>query len=561
MSPRGFYNLGGGTLSTSNTFVIDSANGSFSQSGGTHGVNNLLEIVGSPQGFGPGYTLSAGELIASNIRVSTNATFSQSGGSAGALQIDIAKGVYSLGGGQVLVGGLYIGNGATGVVHQTDGALVATNQVILGLGDARNDLQGRGRFELSGGTLITPALQLGTVSGYPTSPGGEGFFVQSGGSNFAGGLVVGTWDSLDRNESAYVLNEGTLATTNTLVHPESRFDQSGGLHWVDGPLSVRGNISRLTPRRAAYNLSNGLVRSRSLDVDLARFEQLGGTNEVAGDLRVAEVTYLGENEYILSAGVLTTSNTIVSTSLLGTLIQRGGAHVVAGTLDLPARTVSSAPGISRVNYRLEGGHLDVRDIRVGSNSVFVHVSGIISNRGTLTLVGGQWQSAMGEYQLGALILLASSTNSALLLDASPTILRFANSAGAPWNPAATLVIYNWRGSTNGNGHHRVIFGTNETGLTSQQLAQIRFRNPMGLPVADYSATILNTGEIVPLEPTGRGPAITYHQSPGQLRLEWPSGYTLQTATNIVGTFEDVNTNSPYTLDTTVDPQRFFRFRQ
>ena len=561
-SRHAFYNLSGGNLGTSNTFVFDSAKGSFSQSGGIHTVHNLLEIAGpAPQGFGPGYTLSAGELIASNIRVSTNATFSQSGGSASAQQIDIAKGVYSLGGGEVLVGGLYIGNGSTGAVHQTDGTLVATTEMILGLGDARNDLAGIGQFELSGGSLSTPALQLGTPGGIPTSPGGEGFFVQNGGSNFSSGLVVGTWDSLDRNESTYALNSGTLATSNTVVHPDSHFDQSGGLHWVNGPLVVRGNISRLTPRRAAYNLSNGLVRSRSLEVDLARFEQLGGSNEVAGDLRVAEVTYLGENEYILSAGVLTTSNTIVSTSLLGTFIQRGGTHVVAGTLDLPARTASSAPGISRVNYRLEGGHLDVRDIRVGSNSVFVHDSGIISNRGTLTLVGGQWQSATGEHQLGALKLNASSTNSSLVLDDNATTLRFANSAGITWDATATLVINNWRGLTNGNGSHRVIFGTNETGLTSQQLAQIRFHNPMALPAGEYSTTILNTGEIVPLEPTGRGPAITYQQSPAQLRLEWPSGYTLQTATNIVGPFEDVNTNSPYTLDTTADPQRFFRFRR
>ena len=83
---------------------------------------------------------------------------------------------------------------------------------------------------------------------------------------------------------------------------------------------------------------------------------------------------------------------------------------------------------------------------------------------------------------------------------------------------------------------------------------------MGLPTADYSATILNTGEIIPLEPTGRGPSISYQRTASQLRMEWPEGYTLQTSTNILGPFEDVNTNSPYLLDTT-DPQRYFRFRQ
>ena len=98
-------------------------------------------------------------------------------------------------------------------------------------------------------------------------------------------------------------------------------------------------------------------------------------------------------------------------------------------------------------------------------------------------------------------------------------------------------------------------------MTSQQLGQIRFRNPLGLASGDYTATILNTGEIIPLEPTGRGPAISYQRSPGQLRMEWPSGYTLQTATNILGPFENVNVSSPHSVDTTAEPQRFFRFRQ
>ncbi len=560
-SPRSFYTLGGGTLGTSNTVVLHSAKGSFSQSGGTHAVGNLLEIAGSSMTVAPGYTLSAGELIAADIRVSTNGVFRQSGGSVSALQIDIAKGAYNLDGGNVLAGDLFLGFGTTGAVHQTAGTLVATNQVILGLGDARNSAAGIGQFELSGGTVSTPALQLGTPTGYPGSPGGEGFFVQSRGSNLVGALVVGTWDSLGRNDSAYALHEGTLATTNTLVHPDSHFGQSGGLHLVDGPLSVRGNIARLTPRRAFYNLSDGLVRSHSLEVDLALFEQLGGTNEVAGDLRVAEVPYIGENQYILSAGVLTTSNTIVSPTLVGTFIQSGGAHIVAGTLDLPARMSSSSSDISRVNYRLEGGRLDVRDIRVGTNSAFVHVSGIISNYGTLILAGGRWQSATGEHQLGALKLNASSTNASLLLDDNATTLRFANSAGISWESAGVLIIHNWRGSTNTGGPHRIFFGTNESGLTAQQLTQIRFRNPAGFAAGDYFTTILATGEIVPLEPTGPGPSITYQRSPGQLTLEWPSSYTLQTATNIAGPFEDVNTNSPYTLDTTADRQRYFRFRQ
>jgi hypothetical protein len=149
----------------------------------------------------------------------------------------------------------------------------------------------------------------------------------------------------------------------------------------------------------------------------------------------------------------------------------------------------------------------------------------------------------------------------LLLNDSATTLRFANSSGIAWDPAATLVIHNWRGSTNGGGSHRIHFGNSSGGLTSQQLGQIVFRNPLGFSAGDYTATILNTGEIVPLEPTGRGPAISFQRSANQLRMEWPSGYTLQTSTNILGPFEDMNATSPHSVDTTADPLRFFRFRR
>ena len=212
-------------------------------------------------------------------------------------------------------------------------------------------------------------------------------------------------------------------------------------------------------------------------------------------------------------------------------------------------------------YTLSAGELIANNIRVSTNASFRHTGGTLSQSGTLTLAGGQWQSATGQHQLGALRLDASGTNSSLVLNDNATTLRFANSAGISWESAGLLIIHNWRGSTNTGGPHRIFFGRNESGLTAQQLAQIRFRNPAGFATGDYSATILNTGEIVPLEPTGPGPSISYQARPGQLTLQWPSGYTLQTATNIVGPFEDVNTNSPYTLDTASDPQRYFRFRQ
>ena len=55
---------------------------------------------------------------------------------------------------------------------------------------------------------------------------------------------------------------------------------------------------------------------------------------------------------------------------------------------------------------------------------------------------------------------------------------------------------NWNGSPNGGGKHQVFFGSNASGLTAQQLSQIKFKNPAG-STGTYPATILSTGEIVP----------------------------------------------------------------
>jgi hypothetical protein len=558
-----FYTLSGGALTTSNAFVLDSEYGGFSQSGGTHNVGNVLEIAGDPGRSGPGYALSAGTLIARTIRVSTNASFSQSGGSAKAGLLGIAKGEYSLSSGDFVAGTIYVGDGEFGKFVQRSGSLNVTNAVVLGLPDHRRAIAGHGEFQLESGVLTATRIQIGTLGSSPIESGSTGLFVQSGGSNIVGSLNVAHEWSAGYDSNIYQLSGGLLATTNSAVNPGADFFQSAGVHVVDGPLAVRGTLDRYSTVGSGYYLSNGTIRSRSLSVGpVAGFVHYSGTNEVEGDLTVGGDLFLGASGYRLIGGVLRTGNTIVEGSLHNDIAQTGGVHNITRTLTLQ-RPITYYSGNSpvAVRYALDGGELGVRDIRVSTNAVFRHGAGALSHSGTLTLEGGIWQSAPGEQRLGALGLEVSSTNSSLSLPDSPTVLRFANSAAMPWHAGAALVIHNWGGSTNGGGSHRIHFGNSSSGLTLQQLGQIRFRNPMGLATGDYTATILNTGEIIPLEPTGRGPTISYQRSPGQLRMEWPSGYTLQTATNILGPFENANATSPHSVDTTADPMRFFRFQQ
>ena len=101
--------------------------------------------------------------------------------------------------------------------------------------------------------------------------------------------------------------------------------------------------------------------------------------------------------------------------------------------------------------------------------------------------------------LGTLTLAATST---IDLGSGNSILQFANSAAPPWNPSAQLPIHNWSGLLTGGGTDQIYFGNNSSGLTPAKLAQIQFINPAGLTPGTYAATILSTGEIVPVpEPT------------------------------------------------------------
>jgi hypothetical protein len=85
------------------------------------------------------------------------------------------------------------------------------------------------------------------------------------------------------------------------------------------------------------------------------------------------------------------------------------------------------------------------------------------------------------------------------------------------------------------------------------LSQIRF----ALSTRLYPATILPTGEVVPagaatLDPTRKGDTLT---------LSWPSGWFLQSATDVTGPYQDVlEASSPYPPSMTKQ-QEFFRLRQ
>lgn len=541
-------------LQVSNVFRIDGTvnHGDFSE------VSARIVFAGSNS---PGaYNLSNGVF---NVRdymfvgYTAPATFTQHGGVNNSAQLRFrAGGQYLLRGGEVAADSMIIGDQSAGSFEQSGGQVTATNRVRLGgeLATGQFSTTGFGQYTLSSGTLRTPLLAVGRPNDR-FSQGGHGIFNQSGGSVAAGGIEV----SGNRREATYNLIAGDLATTNSTVAGGGAFLQAGGLHSVSGPLAVGGHYERgFEAIYAGYTLSNGIVRAQSLNVGIGTVSQAGGTNDIAGNLVLA-MEGAARSSYHLGGGRLNTYNTLVYPSFNGGFSQSGGVHTILGRLDLlgPAARLTIGPSVP-VFYTLSGGQLIVDNIRVLTNAIFRHTGGAIDQSGSLTLAGGNWESASGTHQLGLLLLGPAPTNSSLTLPSSTTTLRFANGGLAAWASDARLIIQNWRGTPSGGGMHRVIFGTSASGLGPQLLAQIRFRDPAGFPAGDHGARILSTGEIVPVP----RPPVSYSRNGSQLVFQWPTGWTLQTATNISGPFTDVNAASNrYTNSTASDPQRYFRLRQ
>jgi hypothetical protein len=506
------------------------------------------------------YNLTNGILnVSTQIFVGYNyaGTLHQHGGSNVARWIRLWKGgEYFLHQGDVASGNISVGESSAGYFHQSDGRVLATNQISIGT-VAAIWAAGDGRYTLSGGTLTTPVLVVGSANGSSVTPGANGLFEQSGGSNIATVVLV---DGFTSTSGRYSLAGGLLSTSGSSAHGHASFAQSGGAHLIEGDLSVHGEYWRsFQAVYAGYTLSNGLLRARNLSVRLAGFAQDGGTNEVANNLQLDYESH-ASSSYYLRGGRLNTSNSIVINSRFGGFTQTGGVHSVSGTLQLVGVSSSLFPGPnSPIVYLLGAGQLIVRDILVTNGAAFWHTGGTISHSGKLTLAGGQWQSAPGTHQFGTVQLNAGVTNSTLSLPDSGVVLRFANSSNLPWQDDAKLVIRNWRGSQTGGGLHQIIFAGGSGALTPQQRARIVFREPAGFGAGDYPARLLPSGELVPAPRVG----LLADRSANGLVIQWPQGfgYVLQTSTNLGGPWTDVaGAASPYTNQVTSGSRRFFRMR-
>jgi len=454
--------------------------------------------------------------------------------------------------------------------HLTNGVFEG-GQVLLGLPvSARfnqyggravvNDLQfGRGAFG-AGGTYALYGGDLLLPGGLTVMGGNNSFssYFQAGGTNRT--TTVFLEPGLYGSSPGFALNGGLL-TDNDFTMLGDDFgsitvEQNGGTHIVSNALHLAGGSTHgQTIRPATYRLNGGKLSAHTIVLDANQgdsvFMQSNATAQ-AETIYAHSVGYFGSFvvNITLAGGSLSCSNFTLDDGR-GSFNQSGGAFVVSNLLtitgyrDLMIRYYGS--------YAFTGGTVTASNINIAGDWIIGDgITPRITNPGTCSL-SHTLQIGNAVEQLGRFIL---ADNATINLASSASRLSFANSSTQTWPSAARLIVANWNGNPSGGGAEQLKFGNNQSGLTPAQLSRILFQ----IGSSFYSAKILSTGEVVPNQQIGA--PIACSRQGNNLVLTWPSGWSLQSSTNVIGPYFDISgATSPYSYNTTLAPRQFFRLHQ
>jgi hypothetical protein len=481
----------------------------------------------------------------------TNSDVIQDGGFVRATNasMDLNDSTYTISNGVFQVGSMALGFPRSAHFNQYGGSVMITN---IGFSSYIPGTIPNG-ISLYGGTLDLP----GGMFLYGEQ-GGVSYF-QAGGTNRTGQVTIAP--DYGGFVGGVTLNGGLLADSGvelmTGYETPMSMVQNGGSHVITNSLYLIGGSTHGNSDPVTYYLNGGSIFAGTIELNADQgdsfFDQTNATTSTGRFFAHSTGFYSSFNTYInLSGGTLSCSN-YVTVDGNGHLNQSGGALVASNLFSFTGSRDVGGPGYPLLygHYNFSGGTLTASNINMGGTWIIGPGTNRISNPGTFTL-SHLLQIGDAAEQLGHFILASNST---IDLAGSASQLSFANSSGQAWNSGTTLVISDWNGNSAGGGAEQLKFGTDQSGLTSAQLAQIQFRVGTNF----YSAKILNTGEVVPDQQVS--PSLAFTQQGNQLTLNWPSGYTLQSAASPAGPFQNVTdpfpVTSPYTVNMT-DPQRYFR---
>ena len=267
---------------------------------------------------------------------------------------------------------------------------------------------------------------------------GHGTFTQSGGSNAATSLSIGT-------SGTYTLAGGTLGVTASITGP-GPLVVSGG-YWSAGTISAPLIFAPNPTDNVSYSLDGSGPLAGTTYVGLA------GTASVsqATGAKQTSLLQLGNNagatgSYLLSGGSLSAGTVVLGWSGTGAFTQSGGANSISGPLYL-----GYDPGAAGT-YTLSAGQLtaNLGEVGAAGPGTFTQAGGCnttasLGVAGTYTLRGGTNNAGslhLGGgstiYNLGGGLLITSSvsTSATPLLDFTGGTLQ----ASAPFSTTVPISL-------------------------------------------------------------------------------------------------------------------------
>lgn len=542
--------LGSGVLPTAvagNTFNLSSAAGTFDISGVAASNVNLrnlggvaassvilgaktLTLTGAEGATFAGVISGAGGLTidrsatATQILSSTNTYDGVTTITKGILQINSAGALGSTTGHTVInsTGSTTSTNGTFGGQLLLNGGIsVAENITIQGTGDATNFQ--RALSSQAGTNTVTGTITLTGTAGYrigtngastlnlgliqrSTASGGTIIFdpsatgivnVNTALDNNLGGITVHGGGLLSLNITGNDIGDVVTQNSSTLrvgatnaLNPARNLTIGQGT-LVNGAVGVGNDVGTLQLAGVGQTI-NSLNAFPNAGPAVNNASPSSGrvvTNTVAAT--TATLTVGNNNGTGTFDGIITDGAGLTAFSKVG-----NGNQTLTGTVDNSYTGATTVSGLGTLFLNNSLGSTPSLSIGSGSK-VQLQAADRINDTAAINLNGGTLLTGGFNESVGILTLTGDNI---VDLGAGSSVLRFADSSSAFWG--STLTVWNWTGSLTGGGTDQLFFGSTSSGLTSGQLANVSFLNPDGFAAGTYGATLLGTGELVPVPEPG-----------------------------------------------------------
>jgi autotransporter-associated beta strand protein len=480
-------NTGGGTIAT--------GTGNNFSTTGNETINDVLSTTGSGNVNLAGTAMTFGTTGALNIAAGGSMTLSQAAGTitmsnGGVFNGDLilntsarinldTTGVTYGGTGKIYLLGSALGAGSGGAIipaagfanfnalisnlSATDGGTITSNIVL----NPANSGQLTGHVTFAPGDITGANYKTATYLAFiGATTGGKTLTV--GDSGHINGVISGEGDLFIGNNSKVgggagnlVLNAANTYSGNTLINASGSITLGTNNTLPQATNIVFGNVNGTGNTILDLNGNNQQVASLSDDAAKPTGKNLTITNTSA-----------------TADSILTINGSVTPGNAFGGVISDGATNKIS-----VVKSGSNTQSFSGTNTYTGTTTVNAGTLKLVSSTSLPSTSSVVLQGGTLALTDGTTIATSGTLKLNGTASIDFGT------PATNTTLTFGNSSTTPW--AGTLSINGWNGLLTGGGTSQLIVGSDSTGLSATQLAQVNFSG-YGL-----GASILPNGELVP----------------------------------------------------------------